>query len=318
MGGDWWNYLFMMVRIRGHSLGGALTVVEPGYGFLNWIASEAGWGIWFPNLVCAAIFVWGLLAFSRRQPNCWLAVAVAIPYFVIVVAMGYTRQSAALGFVMLAIARSARGEMAKAAGFLGIAVLFHTSSIVMWPVLGLAAARRGPGTVLLIGILGGIVLYEVAGHLHELVGRYIGGGFVSSGAVPRLVMNVLPAIVFVTFRAQLVRNRMELRLWTTMSLLSLLSVALLLVFSASSAIADRLGLYLIPLQIVVWSRLPAIFGTRSRQSMAVLIGILVYSFLVEILWLNFGTWGHAWLPYRNYLWETATQKTPPRWFRQVE
>ncbi len=43
----------------------------------------------------------GLVQFCRKQPLPWLALAVAAPFIIIVVGMGYTRQSVALGFILL-------------------------------------------------------------------------------------------------------------------------------------------------------------------------------------------------------------------------
>ena len=63
---------------------------------LNWLSIQMDWGILGVNLIGGAIFAFGLVAFCRRQPRPWLALAVAIPYLVIVVAMGYSRQGIAL------------------------------------------------------------------------------------------------------------------------------------------------------------------------------------------------------------------------------
>jgi len=66
---------------------------------LNWLAAYTQTGIYGVNLVCAAIFMIGLISFSRRQPLPWLALAVSVPFFLIVISMGTTRQATALGFV---------------------------------------------------------------------------------------------------------------------------------------------------------------------------------------------------------------------------
>jgi len=306
----------MMGRIKGRSFEHALTISEPGYVLLNWIALEAGWGIWFPNLVCATIFTVGLLTFCRQQPNPWLAVAVAIPYFVVVVGMGYTRQSAALGFELLALSYYTRGSFVKMGLSAVLAVTFHTSALVVLPILGLALARRGVGTFLLVGALAVVLGFAFSGRVQGLVSVYTSGVIVSSGAVPRLLMNVIPALLFLSFPRRLTFSEAERRLWSIFSILCLLSI-LVLFYVSSSVVVDRLGLYLIPLQIVVWSRLPSAFATGSRQSMFMMGLILFYSVTVEVVWLTFGTWGHAWLPYRNYAWESATSRTPPRWFRQT-
>ena len=45
-----------------------------------------------------------LIRFCLAQADPWLSVLIAIPYMVIVVAMGYTRQAVALGILMVGLA----------------------------------------------------------------------------------------------------------------------------------------------------------------------------------------------------------------------
>jgi hypothetical protein len=318
VGSDWGNYLYIFNYIKATDLSFALQRTEPAYAVLNWIAAEAGWGIWFPNLVCAAIFTWGLLALCRLQPNPWLALVVALPYFIIGVGMGYTRQSAALGFLMLAIAQLIRGKTPSMLVSLALAPLFHTSAIVALPLIGLALFRRGIGAAAMVAVLGGFLLFAFGGYITGRLeayteGEYIGGGaFTAGGAVPRIMMNVLPALIFLSFRNRFTASALEFRLWTNFALAALLTGLLLFLIDAS-ALVDRMGLYLIPLQIFVLSRMPAAFGSGLRQNMLMLSGILAYSLTVQLVWLNLGTWGGKWLPYNNYIWDQGPpDRTPER------
>jgi len=315
VGADWWNYLSIFKYIRHSSLAFALKIDEPSYVFTNWFAARMGWGIWFPNVVCAIVFVVGLLAFCRQQPNPWLALAVS-SYIIILVGMGYTRQSAALGMGMLAAVQYTRGATLRMALCIAIAVSFHTSAILFAPIFALAVARRGIGATLLIGCLGLVLLYDFSEAALLLVSRYTEQTFTATGAIPRLLLNLLPALVFLLFRRRFAKNPAELRLWTLFALLAFFSVLLLLFFQ-SSLIADRLGLYLSPIQIFVLSRVPVAFTGEQRPSLGLLSLVLAYSVLIEVVWLSYGTWGPYWLPYRNYLWETATKRTPPRWFYDI-
>lgn len=49
------------------------------------------------------------MRFARSQPDPWLAVLVAVPYLVIVVAMGYSRQAVAIGILLAGLGRLERG-----------------------------------------------------------------------------------------------------------------------------------------------------------------------------------------------------------------
>src|SRR5881392_801275 len=98
---DWSVYVEMFersARLSATSLIGRF--VDPAYALLNWTVSHAGGEFWLVNMACGVIFAWGLIRFAKAQANPWLAVLTAIPYLVIVVAMGYSRQGVAIGIVM--------------------------------------------------------------------------------------------------------------------------------------------------------------------------------------------------------------------------
>lgn len=316
VGGDWWNYLAIYSDIARSTFTTGLQRTEPAYAFINWIAVYLEVGIWFPNLVCGTIFIVGLIKFCDEEPNPSLGLLVALVYFVIVVGMGYTRQSAALGLVMLAIVQYQRGSILRMVLWLGLAATFHMSAVIMLAVLALASVHRGFFPTILFALLGALIAYQFAGTLAERLNLYTAESFSAAGAVPRLLMNLLPALVFLAFSKRLARNPNDQRLWTILAVISVL-LALLLVISPSSALVDRIGLYLIPLQIVVWSRLPTMLGTPSKPSLLAVSAVIAYSLAVEVVWLNAGPWARAWIPYRNYLWDSGTGKIPPRWYRRI-
>src|SRR5687768_15077408 len=141
VGGDWNQYLAYLVMIPGMELGEVLAYGDPGYMLLNWFAGRNDLGIWFVNTVCAVIFTYGLIAFSRNQPRPWLALVVAVPYLVIVVAMGYTRQAAAIGFAMLGLVRLSKGSFVGFALSIALAATFHKTATMLLPLAALSATK---------------------------------------------------------------------------------------------------------------------------------------------------------------------------------
>ncbi len=104
VGGDWTTYIAHLENTIQLSWFEGITLKgEPAYGLINWISIQIGAGVYGVNFICAFIFVFGLISFSYASPQPWLALSVAVPYLVIVVAMGYTRQGVAIGLVMLGI-----------------------------------------------------------------------------------------------------------------------------------------------------------------------------------------------------------------------
>jgi hypothetical protein len=86
-----------------------------------------------------------------------------------------------------------------------------------------------------------------------------------------------------------------------MAIAAFACLAMLAVTSASTAI-DRLALYLIPLQIMVLSRLPAHFAKSEREKLGLTVLVVAYSATIQFVWLNYAQHADLWLPYDSYLW----------------
>jgi hypothetical protein len=86
-----------------------------------------------------------------------------------------------------------------------------------------------------------------------------------------------------------------------MSIAAFACLAMLAVTSASTAI-DRLALYLIPLQIVILSRLPAYFAKSNAEKIGLTALVVAYSAVIQFVWLNYAQHADYWLPYNNYIW----------------
>ena len=301
MGGDWYVYLRTFNRLANADLNTALSSTDSGYGFVNWIVGQLGLRIWGVNVVCALIFTAGLLRLAREQPNPRLALATAIPYLVIVVAMGYTRQSVALGFIMLGLSQFLRGATVSMLISFALATAFHKSAVIVIPIVALASSRQRTGALVALGLLAATTYYLfLSGSTDQLINNYVKSKMSSSGTGIRLAMNVIPSLLLLLFRTRFGFTQNELRLWLIFAVGSLLA-AVAYFLSPSSTAIDRIALYLIPLQIVVLSRLPTILGSATRSSMPVLLAVLSYSFATELVWLNFGNAAWTWLPYKSYL-----------------
>jgi hypothetical protein len=301
VGGDWTAYDAIFNRLAGLNLVTALGSIEPAYALLNWGAANAGLEMWSVNLLCACIFTYGFLIFCRDQPNPTLAVLVGIPYLVIVVAMGYTRQGAALGLVMGALTYYSRGSIVRMAFSLAAAVMFHKSAIIVIPFIALASSQRRALTIVLLGVIAGLTYYLfVSATLDRLVTSYVTARYSSSGAGIRIAMNLIPASIYLLFWRRFQLDRDQRRLWMIFSAGSFVALLLLLTTPSSTAV-DRVSLYLIPLQLFVLSRAPLVFSGGVNASAALKFAVILYSAAVQFVWLNYADNVSAWLPYRSYL-----------------
>ena len=302
IGVDWGNYLRAWKAAPAMSLERFLAFRpgDPVFHSMMWSMSNFGWPYWSLNLVCATVFTWGLVRFSRQQPNAWLAIAVAIPYLVIVIAMSGVRQATAIGFVFLALASFRSGSTKGFLLWTLIAALFHASAIVVLPFAGLSLARnRFQSLVLVLATL--LLGYFVVGSTFDEYSRnYLGRYAVrSSGTVFRIWMSVLPALIYLMLNKRLPLTEQERGLWRNFSLLAVASVPLLFVVSSTTAL-DRLLLYAFPLQIMVLAWLPYLFGRRIER-LVITVLILAYLGLQQYVFFNYAFNRYAYVPYRNVL-----------------
>lgn len=303
VGGDWPTYMEHLDGKRGTLFSDALTSKDPAYSVLAWLSIHFGAGVYLVNLVCAIFFTSGLIVFCRSQPNPWLALAVAVPYLVTVVAMGYTRQGVAIGIAMLGLVALSKGHTLRFVIWIGLAAAFHNSAIILVPLAVLAGTQRRVFTMIWVGLTGFVLFVLLLQESVDfLMAGYLEAAYQSSGAAIRITMNAVPAILFLCLRKRFELSTEQRVFWTWMAWGALLFVVLL-VLSPSSTAVDRVALYWIPLQLFVWSRLPMAMGKRTVTQQQWLMMVLGYAFTVQFVWLFFADHRMGWLPYKFYPWE---------------
>lgn len=296
VGGDWFNYELIFKDTARLDFWGALDRGDPGYQVLNWVASQAGAGVWLVNLMGAAIFGWGLYRFATIQPAPWLAFAIAVPYLVIVVGMGYTRQSIAVGVLMAGLASRTRGgSIIKFAIYVAVAATFHRTAVVVFPIAALAGRGSHLARLLLVAF-GSVLLYDfyMGEEMSNYVRSYVDNAYSSQGAFMRVSMNMVAAIALWVLKDRLGFAPDEFKIWRNFALVSAASLVLLAFLP--STVVDRMALYLIPLQIAVLTRV-ALVGENRFAGM---VGVLSYCLLTQFVWLNFGVYARYWVPYRLF------------------
>jgi hypothetical protein len=300
VGADWQSYVNHVYLAGSRGLGDVLTGSDPGYALLNWVAWHLGLGVYGVNIVCGGLFSIGLIVFCRQQPRPWLAMAVAMPYLVIVVAMGYSRQGVAIGLAMLGLAGLAQKSNLRFVAWIALATLFHKSAFILLPLAMVVTTRGRWWTAAWVGATA-ILTFAllVDDYTDRLVQNYLVREYASQGAAMRVAMNALPAAVFLVFRQRLAPDEHLRRIWTWMAIVALLTVVLLLVSPSSTAV-DRIALYLIPVQIFVFARLPDLGGRDRGTTNLLMFAALGFYGLVMVVWLNFSAHAFAWLPYRFY------------------
>jgi len=294
VGGDWQTYLEMFHMLQ-YSSRGLLTTGDAGYSALSWLMGELGIGIYGINLFCGAIFMAGLAAFSLRTPLPWVAVLVAVPYLIIVVAMGYTRQSAAIGFEFFALLALSQKKLWHFYAYVLLAALFHKTAVVL-ALLGLFSSSNRFSLVQIIsGLL--IVYFSLqaflADYYEALMVNYVGAKMQSSGGLVRVLMNALPAVIILLYHRRW-KHKFGLDFhWILFAAVAVLCLPLVMI--ASTAV-DRMALYIVPLQLYVWAHLPILLRTPLFCHI-----LIFYHAAILFVWLNSATHAQYWLPYQSII-----------------
>jgi hypothetical protein len=306
VGGDWANYVGQVFNARYAPIATVLEGKDPGYQLLNWVGAQTDWDIFGVNLIGGTIFSIGLAVFCRSLPRPWLALAVAVPYLVIVVAMGYSRQGIALGLAMLGLMALGRGSVGWFLFWVVLGAAFHKSAVILLPIAALASTRNRYWTFLWVGVAAlaaYMLMLEQA--VESLLNRYIETQYASQGAMIRLLMNALPAAILLLWRRDFEFAEVEALLWRWFAIISLAMLGLFIVSPSSTAV-DRIALYMLPLQLVVFAHLPDVLGKRANLSPSVVMTmVLFYYTAVLFVWLNYAVNALDWLPYKFYLLEVG-------------
>jgi len=303
IGGDWGSYKWNFWRVETWDLSTILfkSAVDPGFGVMQWLSGEKvfNWGYHGLNTLSAIIFSYGLAKFCTSLPRPYLALVVAIPYLINIVAMGYMRQSLAISFAMLAILQLFKEENAKFLFLILIAATFHKSAIMLFPLAIFVSTQNKLliffGVILLVAV--GYVAF-VESEIERFLKYYVGQGYASTGGAVRVAMLLPPAAIFILFKNRFNLSSIQTNLWLIFSYSSFPLFLAVILLDISTTI-DRIALYALPLQLVVFSYLPDLF-TKSTRIFVILLVILYYA-LVMYVWLNYANHASAWVPYTSIL-----------------
>lgn len=309
VGVDFGNYVGHYLQTENATIYDAVSENDAAFGLLNWFSSRFGLGVWFVNMTCAVVFSAGIFALARRTPQPWIALAISIPQIAIVVGMGYTRQSVALGGVCLALIALTEGRRLRFFVWIIAAALFHRSAIIML-FLGVldvdtakASLRKHLGKMWwflwFVASCGIGYIALLSDSRESLTENYIETGMISDGTYPRVMMNVVAAAAYLTFvRPRQESGSMERLFWSVYAWTAIPFLIVIIFLPPLTAI-DRVALYWMPLQIYTYGHLPAAL-TRMGMKGFVGVSILLAHGITQFVWFTYANYSWAWKPYRFY------------------
>jgi len=308
VGGDWRNYLNLFF-LQGERTFNLIDIVaaDPGFVFLNYISYEFNFGFFGLNFLCSIIFMYGVLKFCRFMPMPIMALLVAFPYLIITVGMGYQRQSLAIGIILLALISLFKGENLKFLLMVTLAATFHKTAILFYPLLIFTASKNKfliSMFVSAIIVLGYFLLVD--SRIEFIIDNYVGRKISSSGAIFRIVMSIIPAIIYLYYRSAFDITSKERIFWDLLSISIFILFIGLIVLDVSTLI-DRIALYTLPIQLFVFSHLPTKFKPKYRP--VIKSAIITYYALVLFVWGYFGAHSSHWIPYDNVVFRILSGDT---------
>lgn len=305
VGGDWINYLNIYLEAKDDTISFNLAG-DPGFHFLNWLSYKVGIGYHGVNVLSAIIFVYGLFRFCRYLPRPYLALLISFPYLITVVGMGYQRQSIAIGITMIALIKIFRQEYIRFFILVMLAATFHKSAIIFFPLLVFTTSKNRILILVtsLICLIAGYYIFVESRFVHFME-HYISAQQESSGALIRVLMLILPSMLFFLLKDRLVLKDSERRLWNIFGLSSFVLLLSLFAMNISTTV-DRFALYLLPIQLFMFAHLSDIFHMKYKPLINFLI--IIYSALIFFIWSFFANHSNHWIPYDNAIYRLIIQE----------
>ena len=292
IGTDWYNYLDYFNHSNEGGFFESLLIGDPGYVLLNRLSKKIGGGIYLVNTFAAFSLIVPLVIFCQRFKLVGFAFFLAIPYVLIIVGMGYTRQSIALGFEIAALCFALNSHFRLAFFWIFLATLFHKTALVLFPIFIIGFNLLGFGTILITVVIGFCFYFILESQFSNIISLYVKEQLASSGAHIRVLFNAVPAFLLFLFKN--FKHEENYKFWRLLAIMSIASILLVDVFPVA---VDRVIIYFFPIQIFVFVNIIK-YTFHHLRGLVFFSIIIIYAFYIFI-WLNFGAHSAMWIPYRS-------------------
>lgn len=295
VGADWNSYYRNFIAIEAMSFTEYLQYTDIGYALLNLFAYTLSdeYGIVLVNTFSAIIFSSGLIFFLRQVNNPELVFINLFLIGVVIVSMGLTRQSIALGIAFYLFGYILKFNRVNLLAYVGF--LFHTSFIA---VIGLVTLNRTRYRVLstTIAIVAFLYWGFIEANLFSYfnVNLYLEQRLISEGALFKNILLGISITPYILYRKQL--SKSEKNFWDIQMYFAIL---LLIFMFTQLTFIERFTYYLVPFQAYSFSLTPFLFQGKT-QGMILYILVLLFNAIGLYLWLEYAYHAVYWLPYKTF------------------
>lgn len=266
VGCDWYGYLYNWHLMKGQPLEAVFQIKEPAHWVLIYLLRREGMSYTSLLAIASAVFFTGFSVLARRQPNPFAMLALAFPVLIVNMPMSAIRQAEAIGLLCIAFTAFIDRRTVLFVAMILLASLFHRSAMAFLFLAPLIPARLNKRNVALALVLSlpGIYFALQSAAADEAATRYIDSGIDSAGASFRLLLLSLSGLFYLLKLAPKWRVQFPGD-YKLVTIGAWLMVGFFGLFFVSSVIGDRFGYYLIPLQLMIFTRIPYIEGLRHRR-----------------------------------------------------
>jgi len=307
IGGDWINYFNNFQAINNIFFSnyfeqdlGILFKTEPVLVLLNLITPN----IYIFNLSCSFIFLLGLFVLISSFDDKYLSIVIAIPFLILLVALGYQKQSVTLGFLMLSYNFYIRNNFFLFIVFALISCLSHYSAsfIIIFILYDLIINKKTKiNLFILILFIIFIIMFIIISFdkiNNVLINNYIleKQRSISNGVIPRLSIQII-SIIFFFISYKYWNNRIEIKRIILFNII--LTILTLPFVTLYSNLIDRMLFYFMIIQLMIFGNYRIILYNKFYLMFRVSIYTL-YLFLT-FFWFTFSYFADYWVPYNNIL-----------------
>ena len=297
VGTDWPNYMIIWNSQDGLFIN-ALLHTEPLYYILMYLVKGMNLSIHWLNLFTTFVAITPVFYFSYQQKNKWVALMSLVAVLFIISYIGYARQAPALGLSFWATFRFLDKKFISSFLLLISASLFHNSAMVLIIVFSgfiLFQARSRYKFFVFALLL--VILTTYMDQLSGRITNYLNINLLSVGALPRIILVDIALITAIIFRKAILISPFQRNFILYFCLCGLM---ISLSVFIDSIVADRLILYWLVIQIIVYGNI-SLITINNNNRVFFLIFISFLNLFVLTVWLGLGTFSPDWIPYKNFL-----------------
>ena len=326
IGGDWKNYY---IQFQGFATFGfpsmaIFTSSDPLYILINILSHKIGAGVEIVNLISTIILFSGFYFNVKRYDHTALSIVVSFLFFFIILSMGFSRQSLAIGFILYSLFFYFHKKYFLQFCFIIFSLLSHKSSLVFFlffftsiflnqlKFINRKLIQYLKKNLLRILILSLIIMtlciLLIFRDLQRIFEVYLIGerelhlslnqARTSAGVIYKYPILLFFSFLYLFNKKKLnFLNNQERNIFDTFMLLSLFLLPLVGMFSL---LVDRILIYFYPfIGIFIGKFFKDCVDRENYFKLYIFCSII--SLTVTLIWLKFANHASFWIPYKNYL-----------------